>query len=746
MAINTAVKANYQVLGARETVLDAAAKERAFTDAITTIQALLSKTNADRPIRNVPQLVREIFDLSKKDPDLEKIREVIRSNDNIFGLHKLSASGNKLLAALAVIQYPDKCFSADGKLKVEFTASVMRGWFENGTDLIIDGSALQNFQKDPQDATGQSIRLGKHRLAGIKFTAHSDISQALENNKKSLALGEQKIPVDLSDTKRPAAPPAKLRQAVEITGGDMHGNSKMLLHFLVSTGIAEIKSDGQGAWEELIKKIEKNDVTGFRVTLPHCLEIIRPSKNLVLLGDLLADRGQNDWFTLSILEFLHDQNQPFDIIFSNHDAAFVEYYLDNKNKSTKEPYEVSKKGVTQHGLRGDQGNSLIKLNDTLNDKTENIKLNYRQLFNQMTEKYLGHLKLVECHPDQRSLYSHGVVNDDLLADMLTLSGVNEYQQEETGLQEKAHAINKHFQRFLHRDGNYFREMMNQEAGTGEELAKPFAAVIWNDGPKMNNRLKDASIIKTSDHRYTRLPPPRQFDNLIHGHTEDLRNARQKELDDRRKKIANAENTMTESMRSVAAGDKKATGDLFHPQWNFIRDAITVSLAPENIAVALFSLIKQVEIQGDKESKTISGELIKQFKEKTQITQEILAGIDKIFKKNLPTRARSDYLRWEGLSLQAVTVLMKNIQRLEDEFEKAAKQVEINGATPLQQAAKAAGLFSAALSQNTVTTAKPNDDPPDQLSNNDPVLRFISLDGSTGKSKNHLKGDLPIFAA
>ena len=745
MAINTAAKASYQVLGARETKLDAAAKEQAFNDAINSIKNLLSNPNTNRPIRNVPQLVREIFDLTKSDPDLENIREVIRSNDNIFGLHKLSASGNKLLATLAIIQYPDKCFSADGKLRVEFTASVMRGWFDNGADLIIDRSALQNFQKDPLDATGQSIKLGKNRLAGIQLTDHSTISQTLENNKKSLNLGGQKIPVNIKGLQQPANPPPELRSANEITGGDMHGNSKMLTHFLVQTGIAQVKGDAQKAWAELMRKIDDNDIVGFKETLPHCLDLVTPSTNLVLLGDLLADRGQNDWFTLCILEFLHDKGQSFDVIFSNHDAAFVEYYLDNKSKGPTEQYQVSKPGVTQHGLQGDQGNSLIKLNATLNEGTENIKAKRRQAFNEMTEKYLGHLKLVECHQDQRSMYSHGVMNDALLTDLATLSGLNEHQQAETGLQEKAHAINRYFQSALHRDVEYFRQMMNLQTGRGEDVAKPFAATIWNDGPKVNNRLKDAGIIKNHDHRYTQLPPPDQFDMLIHGHTEDLKNAKQKELKDRREKITRAEKTLTESMREVATGKKKAPTDLFQSQWNFIRDAINVSLAPVNIATAIFSLIKQVEIQGSDEGRKIASELIKKI-QNNQDAQEVISDLDKLFKQCLPTRVRSDYLKWEGLSLQALSILMKNIQPLEEAFQKVRRQVNTNGTSQLQQAAEAAYSFNKALSESTAITDNPAEDSANQISANDPVHRFISLDGSTGKSKNHLKGDLPIFAA
>ena len=745
MAINTAAKASYQVLGARETKLDAAAKEQAFNEAIDSIKHLLSKPNTDRPIRNVPQLVREIFDLTKSDPDLEKIREVIRSNDNIFGLDKLSASGNKLLATLAIIQYPDKCFSADGKLRVEFTASVMRGWFDNGADLIIDRSALQNFQKNPLDPTGQSIKLGKNRLAGIQLTDHSTISQALDKNKKSVNLGEQKIPVNIQDGQLPAAPPPELRRANEITGGDMHGNSKMLTHFLVQTGIARVKGDAQKPWKELMRKIDDNDVAGFKETLPHCLELVTPPKNLVLLGDLLADRGQNDWFTLCILEFLHDKGQPFDVIFSNHDAAFVEYYLDNKNKSLTEPYAVSQAGVTQHGLQGDQGNSLINLNTTLNEGPGKTREKKRQAFNEMTEKYLGHVKLVECHQDQRSLYSHGVMNDALLFDLATLSGLNEHQQSETGLQEKVHVINRYFRSALQRDGEYFRQMMNLETGFGEDKAKPFAATIWNDGPKRNNRLKDAGITKKPDHRYTQLPSPDQFDTLIHGHTEDLKEAKKTEFIDHKNKIAAAKKSMMNSMEDIAAEKKKAPADLFQPQWNFVRDAVAVSLAPKDIAAAIFSLIKQVEIQGSDEGRKIASALIKKLQNE-QNNQEVTSDLDKLFKQCLPTRVRSDYLKWEGLTLQALSILMTSIRSLEETFQQARRQVNTNETSPLQQAAEAAYSFNKALSESTAITDNPADDSADQISANDPVHRFISLDGSTGKSKNHLKGDLPIFAA
>ena len=203
--------------------------------------------------------------------------------------------------------------------------------------------------------------------------------------------------------------------------------------------------------------------------------------------------------------------------------------------------------------------------------------------------------------------------------------------------------------------------------------------------------------------------------------------------------------MMNSMEDIAAEKKKAPADLFQPQWNFVRDAVAVSFAPEDIAAAIFSLIKQVEIQGSDEGRKIASELIKKLQNE-QNNQEVTSDLDKLFKQCLPTRVRSDYLKWEGLTLQALSILMTSIRSLEETFQQARRQVNTNETSPLQQAAEAAYSFNKALSESTAITDNPADDSADQISANDPVHRFISLDGSTGKSKNHLKGDLPIFAA
>mgnify|MGYP003126193403 CR=1 FL=1 len=47
---------------------------------------------------------------------------------------------------------------------------------------------------------------------------------------------------------------------------------------------------------------------------------------LVLIGDELADRGNNDWFTLQILNALHDAKIPFQIQLSNHGLQALAFF------------------------------------------------------------------------------------------------------------------------------------------------------------------------------------------------------------------------------------------------------------------------------------------------------------------------------------------------------------------------------------------------------------------------------------
>lgn len=116
--------------------------------------------------------------------------------------------------------------------------------------------------------------------------------------------------------------------ANQYTIGDLHGNALRLLHFLVLQNIMEISPEN---YAFLVKTYKKNvheltaeDLTSFEA-------IITSGKfNLVgvirFIGDILADRGQNDFFTLIILKALKEKGINYEILLSNHDATFIVNY------------------------------------------------------------------------------------------------------------------------------------------------------------------------------------------------------------------------------------------------------------------------------------------------------------------------------------------------------------------------------------------------------------------------------------
>lgn len=149
------------------------------------------------------------------------------------------------------------------------------------------------------------------------------------------------------------------------TLGDLHGNALYLLHFLITHGLARFTPGQRPSDQDLIdlgltdlaprtfyqmfsaiydKPIDfwtdKNIHVVDRV-LEH-LEIA-PNAHIRLLGDLLCDRGRNDYFTLKLLvHLIRNRRSPLKILLSNHDMELIGRYESKKNKSIVERFsEVS---------------------------------------------------------------------------------------------------------------------------------------------------------------------------------------------------------------------------------------------------------------------------------------------------------------------------------------------------------------------------------------------------------------------
>lgn len=111
-----------------------------------------------------------------------------------------------------------------------------------------------------------------------------------------------------------------------ISFSDLHGNALKFIHQLVQTGFFIGLTQDQ---YDLLLVIYLKSVSELTIedldTFEKILQVtsIDKKRSLTLIGDELSDRGRNDYFTLLILQRLHDAGVNFEIILSNHSQEFI---------------------------------------------------------------------------------------------------------------------------------------------------------------------------------------------------------------------------------------------------------------------------------------------------------------------------------------------------------------------------------------------------------------------------------------
>lgn len=109
----------------------------------------------------------------------------------------------------------------------------------------------------------------------------------------------------------------------QVTIGDLHSNAMKLMFFLVREGIVEISKENYDSLVGIYNKpsLTKGDLEIFDKIIDG-LNV--NNKVLVrLIGDELADRGQNDYFILKIIEKLSKDGIELEILLSNHGMEFI---------------------------------------------------------------------------------------------------------------------------------------------------------------------------------------------------------------------------------------------------------------------------------------------------------------------------------------------------------------------------------------------------------------------------------------
>lgn len=113
----------------------------------------------------------------------------------------------------------------------------------------------------------------------------------------------------------------------DLSIGDLHSNPIKLLFFLVHNGICSLSAEH---YARLVVIYKTPDLTHELLAefnaLVAGMAIINHSTLIRLIGDELADRGNNDYFMLKILQKLVQGGAKIEVLLSNHGAEFIEAY------------------------------------------------------------------------------------------------------------------------------------------------------------------------------------------------------------------------------------------------------------------------------------------------------------------------------------------------------------------------------------------------------------------------------------
>jgi WipA-like, phosphatase domain len=127
-----------------------------------------------------------------------------------------------------------------------------------------------------------------------------------------------------------------ISEQTSLTIGDLHGNALKFIWFLIHQNVMQLQpvepyTNPNDVYQRIVdiykkpaKDLTLEDIKEFN----HIIQAshLDNKATIRLIGDELADRGANDYFTLKILEKLGMSGVNTEIILSNHSAEFLDAY------------------------------------------------------------------------------------------------------------------------------------------------------------------------------------------------------------------------------------------------------------------------------------------------------------------------------------------------------------------------------------------------------------------------------------
>lgn len=278
-----------------------------------------------------------------------------------------------------------------------------------------------------------------------------------------------------------------IEEGNQITLGDLHGNALKLLHSLVKHAVVECSEAQYYRFVEIYSKktstLTDRDLSEIKKI---CDDLsIKNKVKICLIGDEMADRGQNDYFTLLLLNKLKNESISIDILLSNHGFSFIECL------ETDSPFRSDQ-------LWGDRrfGRSMHQLQDLIDDnklEEEAIKALARYC-------YLPNLKLLSytiASSKEITYYSHAKIDEEVILNLARIMEVPFYTNTVFQFAETIDAINESFKK------KYVQtQLVYTLPQSFEQVCKndPITFLMWN---------RDYDILRNNAHSFTI--------NEVHGH-------------------------------------------------------------------------------------------------------------------------------------------------------------------------------------------------------------------------------------
>ncbi|HCO5014130.1 TPA: metallophosphoesterase [Escherichia fergusonii] len=300
------------------------------------------------------------------------------------------------------------------------------------------GAALDLLQKNDCGGFSQTLRIeardnglqqvtvdpGVPYLGGCSFEAVTGITST------EYLSGVRKMPLNLYAGKIPTHDPVNFPSSLpEVALGDLHGNALLMLHQSITTGHLKVKDEG--AFTKLQQAYHSGDSATFNKLLPDAVKAGAAQGRMIMVGDVLADRGLSDFCSLNVLAQMDKLGVKYDVLLGNHDlAAFgqcqslVPAYTPDANPTPAAPSPAitwaseSMRGPAVASLpRFDSPDYAASVSKDGFKSVEEAKEAYTKLMN---KAYIPHLHLLQPASVGAFCYSHAPLTGDACKTLVPL--------------------------------------------------------------------------------------------------------------------------------------------------------------------------------------------------------------------------------------------------------------------------------------------------------------------------------------